>query len=63
MTVRLNTTTICRPQYNNFVVQWSVDRAWDVLYCEQVLMEVASAHEDILLPIFLNLTYEEVCVK
>ncbi|PFX14113.1 Retrovirus-related Pol polyprotein from type-1 retrotransposable element R2, partial [Stylophora pistillata] len=45
----------------NTRVQWSVDRAWDVLYCEQVLMEVASAHEDILLPIFLNLTYEEMC--
>ncbi|XP_066022858.1 uncharacterized protein [Pocillopora verrucosa] len=38
-----------------------MDRTQEVLSCEHVLMEAASTHEDILLPIFLTLTYEEMC--
>lgn len=38
-----------------------MDRTQEVLSCEHVLMEAASTHENILLPIFLTLTYEEMC--
>ena len=40
-----------------------MDRTQEVLSCEHVLMEAASTHEEILLPIFFTLTYEEVCVN
>ena len=40
-----------------------MDKTQEVLSCEHVLMEAASTHEDIILPIFLTLTYEEVCVN
>ena len=50
--------------HNDFVVPLNdVDRTQEVLSYEHVLMEAASAHEDILLPIVLTLRYEEVCVK